>query len=284
MTDGLRLRVHYGVARLVTWIVHRLLGFRRGVIRGNLSRSCPELPVVRLREIEREFIRRQGELAAEVLYASRIGADELRERVTLANPEVLAQAAAPRPLILVGAHHGNFEWMLQRVSLELGERLVGLYKPISNARVDAWFYRMRSRFGARMIAAKSLLQELARFRDASGIGFLADQVPRSSPEKHWTEFLAQDTPFFMGPELLSRALRSPACIVRMRRLGRGRYQLEFEPLNVAGEKLPHGELTMRYARALEAWIRDDPAGWWWSHKRWKLRRNGERGSGIGDGG
>lgn len=277
MTDGLRLRAYYGIARVVAWVAHRLLGFRRSVIRGNLSRSFPEVPVARLREIEREFVRRQGELAAEVLYASRIGADELRERVALANPELLATAAPPRPLILVGAHHGNFEWMLQRVSLELGERLVGLYKPISNGRVDAWFLAMRARFGARMIAAKSLLQELARFRDAAGIGFLADQVPRTSPEKHWMEFLGQDTAFFMGPELLARALRSPACIVRMRRLGRGRYELEFEPLNVAGEKLPNGELTERYARALEAWIRDDPAGWWWSHKRWKLQRKGDRG-------
>jgi KDO2-lipid IV(A) lauroyltransferase len=277
MTDGLRLRGFYGIAQGVAWVAHRLLGFRRGVIRGNLSRSFPELPVARLREIEREFIRRQGELAAEVLYASRIGADELRERVTLANAEVLATAAAPRPLILVGAHHGNFEWMLQRVSLELGERLVGLYKPISNAPVDDWFRRMRARFGARMIAAKSLLQELARFRDAAGIGFLADQVPRTSPEKHWVQFLGQDTPFFMGPELLARALRSTACMVRMRRLERGRYELEFQPLNVAGEKLPHGELTARYARALEVWIRDDPAGWWWSHRRWKLQRKGDRG-------
>ena len=170
MTDGLRLRAYYGVARVVAWVAHRLLGLRRNVIRGNLARSFPALPVARLREIEREFIRRQGELAAEVLYASRIGADELRERVTLANPEVLARAAAPRPLILVGAHHGNFEWMARRVSLELGERMVSLYKPISNARVDAWFLGMRSRFGARMIAAKSLLQELARFRDAAAIG------------------------------------------------------------------------------------------------------------------
>jgi KDO2-lipid IV(A) lauroyltransferase len=167
--------------------------------------------------------------------------------------------------------------MAQRVSLELGERMVSLYKPISNVRVDAWFLRMRSRFGARMIAAKSLLQELARFRDAAAIGFLADQVPRTTPEKHWMEFLGQDTAFFMGPELLARALRSPACIVRMRRLERGRYQLEFEPLNVAGEKLPNGELTARYARALEAWIRDDPAGWWWSHRRWKLRKERDRG-------
>jgi KDO2-lipid IV(A) lauroyltransferase len=48
--------------------------------------------------------------------------------------------------------------------------------------------------------------------------------------------------------------------------------MTLEPLNEAGEKLPHGEVTTRYARALEAWIREDPAGWWWTHRRWKLER------------
>ena len=104
------------------------------------------------------------------------------------------------------------------------------------------------------------------------IGLIADQAPTTSPEKHWTEFLGQDTAFYMGPELLGRALRSQVLLGRMRRLERGRYEFRFEALNVVGERLPHGEITNRYARGLEAWIREDPAGWWWSHKRWKLRR------------
>ena len=103
-------------------------------------------------------------------------------------------------------------------------------------------------------------------------GLLADQVPRTSPEKHWVRFLGQDTACYMGPELLGRALRSPAFIVRMDRLERGRYRLRLEALNAPGEKLPRGEVTERYARALEDWIHDDPAGWWWSHDRWKLKR------------
>jgi KDO2-lipid IV(A) lauroyltransferase len=273
MSDSFRLRGYYAVMRLAAWTAYRLFGLRRSTIRGNLARSFPEWSRRRVLEVERDFIRRQGELAAEVLYASRIGADELRARVSLANPEVLAAATAPRPTIFVGAHHGNFEWMVQRLSLDLGERLVALYKPMRNARVDGWFRGMRSRFGARLVPAKSVLPVLARARDVAAVGLVADQVPRTSPEKHWVEFLGQDTAFYMGPELLGRALRSQVCLVRMRRLARGRYELAFEPLNAAGEKLPGGELTERYARALEDWIRDDPAGWWWSHQRWKLSRN-----------
>ena len=272
MSDGPLLRACYLVVGFGAWLALRVFGLRRGVIRGNLERSFPEWSAAQRRAVEREFARRQGEIAAEAFYGSRIAGDELRARVTLANAEVLAAAGSPRPLILVGAHHCNHEWMLQRVSLELGERLVALYKPLRNPRTDRWMRRLRTRFGARLVSAKSVLQELARLRDVGAIGMLADQVPRTSPEKLWVEFLHQETAFFIGPELLGRALRAQVCLVRMRRVARGRYELTLVPLNVQGEKLPHGEVTTRYARALEAWIRDDPAGWWWTHRRWKLKK------------
>lgn len=272
MADSPGLRVAYAACGIAAWIALRLFGLRRSVVRDNLRRCFPDWSPARLAEVEREFARRQGEIAAEAFYAGRIGADELRTRVTITNPEVLESAGRPRPLLLLGAHQCNFEWMVQRLSLELGERLVALYKPPRGKRTDRWLWRMRSRFGARLVAAKSVLQELARMRDVAAIGLLADQVPRTSPEKHWLEFLGRDTAFYMGGELLGRALRGQVCAVRMVRVARGRYELTLEPLNEPGQKLPHGEVTARYARALEAWIRDDPAGWWWTHRRWKLDR------------
>jgi KDO2-lipid IV(A) lauroyltransferase len=272
MTDGIRLRLCYAFGALAAWLAYRVVGLRRSVVRGNLARSFPEWPVERRRAVAREFSARQGELVAEALYASSIGEAELRERVTIANPGVLAADAPGRPLILVGAHHGNFEWMLHRLSLEFPGRFVGLYKPARNPRVDAWLRKRRARFGARLVPAKSVLRELAGFRAAAAIGLVADQVPRTSPEKHWCAFLGQDTAFYMGPELLGRALRTRVILVRMARVARGRYRLVCMPLNEPGEKLPGGEITGRYARELEDWIRDDPAGWWWSHRRWKLQR------------
>jgi Kdo2-lipid IVA lauroyltransferase/acyltransferase len=270
--EGLRLKLYYFLSGLISALVVRIGGLRRKVTRENLERSFPDLPGPRRREIEREYVRRQAEVFAEILYGRHVTAEELRRRVTIVNPELLANARPPRPLIFAGAHHCNWEWMLLRLSLDLGPRLMALYKPLGNERSDAFFRSLRSRFGARLIPAKNVLQELARFRDTGAIGLVADQVPKSSPEKHWLEFLHQDTAFYMGPELLGRALRSQVVYVSMRRLGRGRYEIELQPLNTAGEKLPGGEITTRYAHALERDIRNDPAGWWWSHKRWKLSR------------
>ena len=272
MSEGLRLRLLYVAMGATAWVAYRLLGLRRAVIRDNLARSFPQASAAERRSVAREFSRRQGELAAEVFHAARIGEAELRERVGIANAGMLAPADASRPLILVGAHHCNFEWALQRLSLEMPGRFVCLYKPLRNARVDAWMRRLRTRFGARLIPAKTVLRELAQARDVLAVGLIADQVPRTSPEKHWLGFLGQDTAFYMGPELLGRALRARVALLRMRRLARGRYRIELESLNEPGEKLPRGAITERYAQALERWIREDPAGWWWSHRRWKLRR------------
>lgn len=278
MNEGLRLRLLYVAMGATAWMAYRLLGLRRAVIRDNLARSFPQASAAERRSVAREFSRRQGELAAEVFHAARIGEAELRERVGIADAGMLAPADGARPLILVGAHHCNFEWALQRLSLEMPGRFVCLYKPLRNARVDAWMRRLRTRFGARLVPAKSVLRELAQARDVLAVGLIADQVPRTSPEKHWLGFLGQDTAFYMGPELLGRALRARVALLRMRRLARGRYRIEFESLNEPGEKLPRGAITERYAQALERWIRDDPAGWWWSHRRWKLRR-GEHATG-----
>lgn len=272
MTDGWRLRCCYAIGAFAAWLAYRVLGLRRSVIRGNLARSFPEWIGDRVASMARDFARRQGELVAEALYAASLGEAELRRRVVIVNPQLIAPGDPPRTLVLVGAHHGNFEWLLYRLSLEYPGRFVGLYKPGRNARVDAWLRRRRARFGARLVAAKSVLRELAGFREAAAVGLIADQVPRTSPEKHWCTFLGQDTAFYMGPEMLGRALRSRVIMVRMNRLGRGRYELVCSELNQPGEKLAGGEITERYARALEQWIRDDPAGWWWSHRRWKLQR------------
>jgi KDO2-lipid IV(A) lauroyltransferase len=269
------LRWRYALARLVFVLAYHAFGLRRGVIRGNLERSFPTLDDTTRRRIARDFVTRQSQVFAEFDYAASMPEAELRERVRLLDPHgVLAPGgdpAARRFDVFIGGHQCNFEWLLLRLSLELGEGLVALYKPLRGARAERYVRSRRTRFGSRLLPAKSVTRELGAIRSARALGMIADQVPRTSPERHWTTFLRQPTAFFKGPERLARALRGRIVYVSMRRLGRGRYEIELEPLTRPGERLPPGEATERYARVLERDIDADPAGWWWSHRRWKLR-------------
>jgi KDO2-lipid IV(A) lauroyltransferase len=84
--------------------------------------------------------------------------------------------------------------------------------------------------------------------------------------------LNRETAFYMGAEEIARVTRYPAFFVGMRRLQRGYYQIDVQPLTRDGETLTTGEMTERYARLVEAQIRAAPPDWPWSHKRWRLKK------------
>jgi Kdo2-lipid IVA lauroyltransferase/acyltransferase len=273
--DSFGLRLRYACSRLLFFLGYRLGGLRRGTIRQNLRRSFPDLSDAARARIRNDFVTRQSELLAEFDYARVMGADELRARVQVVDRDGVL--GAPVRLVLICGHQCNFEWALLRLSLELGSGLIGIYKPLGNDWAERYFRSIRSKFGARMVPSKSIRQEIGVIRDARALGLVADQTPRTSPERHWTTFLHQDTAFFKGPERMARLLRAPIIYVSIHRLARGRYEIELEPLTAAGEKPAAGVPTERYARVLERDISADPAGWWWSHKRWKKLKEGREG-------
>jgi KDO2-lipid IV(A) lauroyltransferase len=264
---GFGLRWRYVLSGLLFALVYRLLRLRRSVIDQNLARSFPELGAPARAAIRNEFIERQAQVLAEIDYARTIDADELRRRVTLVDRTGLLTSGSK--FVLVTGHSCNFEWMLLRLSLDLGPGMMGIYKPLRGWG-EQYFRAVRGRFGAQLLPSKSIKEEMARVREAQVLGLVADQVPRTSPDRLWTRFLHQDTAFFKGPERMARVLRAPIVYGSMRRLGPGQYEVEFERLTAAGERLRGGEATERYARILERDINLDPAGWWWSHRRWKL--------------
>ncbi len=271
-TFGLRLR--YAVAALVFFLGYRVFGLRREVIRGNLARSLPDSTDAERNRVRVDFVRRQSELLAELDYSRVLTAEELRQRVRVIDPAGVL--AASDRIVLVAGHQCNFEWLLLRMSLEMGSTMVCVYKQMKSSWAENYFGAIRSKFGAVLLPSTQIRQQLRSIRTARAFGLVADQVPRTSPERHWTRFLHQDTAFFMGPERMARLLRARTVYLSMRRSGRGLYEVVIEPLTAAGERLADGQTTERYARVLERDINADPAGWWWSHKRWK-KLEGDRG-------
>ncbi len=271
---GLRLR--YALAALVFFLGYRLFGLRRAVIRDNLVRSFPQFTDAERNRVRVDFVRRQSEFMAELDYSRALTADELRQRVRIVDPQGVL--AASDRIVIVAGHQCNFEWLLLRLSLEMGSSMVCVYKQMKMSWAENYFRDIRSKFGAVLLPSSQIRQQLRSIRNARAFGLVADQVPRTSPERYWTRFLHQDTAFFMGPERMARLLRARTVYLSLRRTGRGLYEVVLEPLSAAGERLADGATTERYARALERDINADPAGWWWSHKRWKkLQGEGVRG-------
>jgi len=265
--------VLYGLGACLAWVAHRLLRYRLAVVRSNLAGAFPGSSLAERRRIERSYYRGLGELIAEIVMSASMDARAITERVVLANPAVLrAPLEAGRPVLIVAAHQCNWEWLLLGLACQLEYPLQAAYKPLHGARSEQLMCALRTRFGATLVPAKELLAAVLRRRGARIIAMVADQEPVSSDFKWWTQFLGRPTAFYMGPEKIAQAARFAVVFAGMQRTARGHYRVEFQPIAAAREALATGAITERYARLVEAQVRASPAGWTWSHRRWKLRR------------
>lgn len=270
----LPLPLLYGIFGALAWIAFRVLRLRLPVVLANIRSCFPDITDSEVLSIARNHYRQLGEMGAEIVRSARLSPEQFLAHVTVRNIELpRALLAQQRPVLLVAAHQSNWEWVLQAMALQLGYPLDVGYKPIRNASIDRAMNIIRTRFGAHLVPAKDLLADLLQRRHiVRGISMLADQEPLSSDHQHWVTFLGRDTAFYMGPEQMARATRYPAVFVALRRLSRGKYEVEFMPLADVGEQMAPGEFTSRYARLVEKEVLAAPGDWTWGHRRWKLRR------------
>ena len=268
------LALWYPFASVLAWLSWRVVPYRRHVVEANLKASFPEWDDAHRECVIRDYYRGFADMLVEVMHSLRLTRAELERRVVLRNPELVRdQVARGKPALIVAAHQCNWEWMLLAFSTQLGVPVDAAYKPLVDSWAEREMLKLRSRFGARLIPAQQLLGDIIQQRNAPRvIAMVADQEPVTSERKHWVKFLNRDTAFFLGGEEIVRATRYAAFFVKLKRVARGRYEAEFVPLAAAGEKLEPGAFTERYARFVEEQIRDAPADWPWSHKRWKLKK------------
>jgi KDO2-lipid IV(A) lauroyltransferase len=271
----------YGVARCIYFVTFHVLRWRRDLAARNIARSFPEKTEAEHGAILEQSYRNMSEVFVELLWGWRASAEQLKDRMAIDNPELVARfVAEKRSVILLTAHVCNWEWLLPGGGAHFGIPIDAVYKPIRVASLDTYMRDARSRFGGQPIPIKSFAFELLRRAgQPRAYGLVADQTPLKSMDKHWTRFLNQDTAFFVGAEKIARFLEAPVVYVAMRRVSRGRYAVHLHVL--AEPPYDDGQhesgdadtwITEAYARKLEAEIRASPADWLWVHNKWKYPR------------
>jgi Kdo2-lipid IVA lauroyltransferase/acyltransferase len=267
------LPLMYAFAALFAFLTRDVLRYRVAVARENLRAALPELTEAQRRRVLRRHYDSLAQVLMELPRVAVMPAEELRARLTMPNLALVrAELARGHAVLVLAAHQGNWEWLLQALALDLGVPFLAAYKPPHSAYVDRLMLALRGRFGTIMVPGKRLLREVLRRRgSAHAIGMVADQVPTSSPGRVWLKFLGRETAFFPGPAEIARAGSYCAYFLALRRVRRGYYEMRFEPLAAAGEQLGVSEFTARYAARVETLVRACPEDWAWTHRRWKLQ-------------
>ncbi len=274
----LPLTTLYGLSWAIYFVTFHLLRWRRDLAARNIARSFPEKTAAERALILQQSYRNMSEVFVELLWGWRASAEQLKVRMVIDNPELIARFIAERcSVILLTAHVCNWEWLLPGGGAHFGMPIDAVYKPIRVPSLDAYMREARSRFGGKPIPIKNFAFELLRRAgQPRAYGLVADQTPLKRMEKHWTRFLNQDTAFFVGAEKIARFLEAPVVYVAMRRLKRGHYAVRLHVLaeppydfTEEAEAEAGAWIVEAYARKLEEEIRASPPDWLWVHNKWK---------------
>lgn len=259
----------------LSWLLYRVVGFRKEVIMGNLQRSFPDKSERERQRIAREYYRHLCDLMVESVRCFSISRDELLRRGKVVNPEIFAPyAERNQPLILAAGHYNNWELTATALPMQIPHKVVGLYKPFKDPFFNQKMTASRGQYGMEMVSIRDTKTYFEQDKGCNITLFATDQSPSNPKRAYWTRFLNQDTAVLYGTERYARLYNYPVLFGRIAKVARGQYEIHFETITDDPSSLPEGAITEAHTRMLEAEILEQPEYWLWSHRRWKHLRSG----------
>ncbi len=265
----------YLFSDFVYFLLYHVIGYRKQVVYENLKNSFPEKTDAEIRKIRKQFYKYLCDLFLETFKTLTISKEEAKRRCTI-NPSALEVFERfyreGKSVIIVMGHFGNWEWAGNTFSLNCSHQLYVIYHPLTHTYFDGLIYRMRTRFGTKLIPMRDTYRDMVKNKgELNATAFIADQTP-SPDNAYWTTFLNQETPVFRGTEMIARKVNYPVVYASMKRLKRGYYEISAETLFEEPRATKEGEISESHTRKLEREILAQPEIWLWSHRRWKHRR------------
>jgi Kdo2-lipid IVA lauroyltransferase/acyltransferase len=280
LLDAVLSRLPFGAARrigsVLGLIAMEVFRFRRTITLDNLTHAFPDLPQSQILRIARGAYRNYGTAIMELFWSGRATVDELKDKVHFRNPSVAFDALARgKGLILLSAHFGSWEFILNGVRVRFPQRFFAVAQRQSNERIANYIDARRQRFDNKILYMGPNVREIVQaLRDKEIIILLGDQS--ASKEATYVRFFGRAAATHRGAAAFSLKSGAPLVLTLLVRQPDGRYEVQFEEVNQDGlegsseEKIV--ELTARHAALLEKYIRLYPDHWLWMHKRWKHTR------------
>lgn len=212
--------------------------------------------------------------AVETLKLLTVSMTELKARMVFTNPEMLdAYKTKNQSILLLSSHQFNWEWLLVSGNLWLNMPIDFVYQPINTKFVDSLMQTCRTRFGGYAIKRNEVARELVKRKDIlRGIAIVADQYPgRKQNKKFETIFLNQPTVFFYGSQQMANLTQYPVLYGSVKKVKRGYYTCTLVKVAEPPYAPDSEDVVRNYAKIVEGVIQQEPAGWLWSHNRWKKR-------------
>ncbi|MDQ0965832.1 KDO2-lipid IV(A) lauroyltransferase [Flavobacterium sp. W4I14] len=269
----LPLSLLFFFARLLYYLLYYVIGYRKKVVRQNLTHSFPEKSLAEIKAIEKKFFLYLAELIFEIIKMSSISKAETLKRVKFTGLEQLeTHFAAGESILACTGHYGNWELGTLALGLSISAKTMVIFKPIKNKIFEAWFDCMRTKYGNVFIAMRQTLRGMATYKnEPTLLCFASDQSPTREETKYFVDFLHQQTAALLGVEKIAKSTQRPIYYFKVSIVKKGYYHVEVLPMCLDPANMDEFAITNLHFKFLENIIKEQPQYWLWSHKRWKFK-------------
>ena len=269
---GALARVGSGFGWLLYWVVLP----RRKIALTNLRLCFPELSEAERRALARRHFAVNGRSVLERGLAWWAGPERLRRLVRIDGLEHLQRLRAEgRPVLLLAPHFLGLDMAGTRLTLE-GD-FVSVYSPQKDKVFDHWLHHGRSRFNDQLLLSRhdGVRATVKAMKSGRPFYYLPD-LDYGRKESIFVPFFGVPAATITGLPRLARLAGAAVmpCVVRILPGGEG-YVLE---LGEAWADYPSDDVeadTRRMNAWLEGVIRTMPEQYYWVHRRFKTRPEGE---------
>jgi len=274
----LPLSVLYVMADGFYVLLYHIVGYRKKVVRENLSNAFPEKAVTEIIRIEKRYYRYLASLIFEVVKMQNMSRAQLNKHFVFRNKELIQQYLdCGESILICSAHYGNWEWGTVGIGLNFDVDHYPIYKPLSNTYFDSWFKKVRSRYGNKLIPMRQTMRAINASKTKPSIfSFGNDQAPARNESHYWTSFLHQEASIQLGIEKIAKKTNRRIFYLKVDVLKRGYYEVDCVPLCLNPSETAEFEITELHTRFLEKRIQEQPEYWLWSHRRWKHKPEADR--------
>lgn len=259
----------YRISDLAYIIIYYIIGYRKDVVMSNLSIAFPEKSYAEKKAIAKKFYKNFTDNFIETIKLLSITKKQLSKRFIGEFGKVNEYYAGGRNMQLHLGHFFNWEFANLSFFESKYPQLI-VYMPLANKAMDNFFSKLRTRFGAKLIAATSYLKEFKPYSKMRfSLVFAGDQSAGNLNTAYWLPFFGKITPFVTGPEKSARLNNTITFYANFSKVKRGYYALKFYLITDDARNLKEGEITKRMIHFIEENIKEQPEIYLWTHRRWK---------------
>ncbi len=253
--------------------LYYFIGYRKKVVYDNLKMCFPNASDSWLKQTRKAFYKHLCDLFMEMILTMNLSKSGVKKRYQLQNLSELQDILKDSSVLLVCSHYANWEWNVS-INNYIEEAGYAVYQKIGNPYFDRWIKRLRNRWNTTPITQAETIKTVIE-NEKNGLkavyGMVADQSPPMSKAKDWASFMGIEVPVYTGAETLARKLDLAVVFLKVSKVKRGVFHARFIPITRSGKETAAGDITRQFLDLAESQIKEQPAHYLWTHKRWKHR-------------